>query len=198
MILGRAATEFAAMANRVRKADLAEPLEDPEPHCGRFWPRAVLAAAKVRLAKDGRELVARWAATDIVVAEDTPWSQPGWHAAALAWIPAAAGPGGAVKQVRVSEFSTALRVNAGGRACYSKSVAAAAARESPITAALTGRSAHLLPVSAVGAAPEDINAWTAAARDYGELQRQCLDMVGELGSPAASLRTACQPAGRTW
>ena len=206
VILGRAATEFDAGVNRVRKVDLAEPLGDPDPHSGRFWPRAALAAAEVPLAKDSRALVARWAAGDIAVAEDTPWSRPGWHAAALAWIAAAAGPVGEVEQVRVSEFSTVLRVNAGGRACYFKSVAAEAAREPPVTAALAGRSPHLPPVIAVDAerrfllmeafagdplaAPEDISAWAAAARSYGELQRQCLDMVGELGSLGCAVTTA--------
>jgi aminoglycoside phosphotransferase len=147
-----------------------------------------------------------WAFGDIVLAEDTPWSRPGWHAAALAWIAAAAGPVGEVEQVRVSEFSTVLRVNAGGRACYFKSVAVAAAREPPITAALADRSAHLPSVIAVDAArrfllmeafageplaaPEDTNAWTAAARAYGELQRQCLNRVGELGSLGCAVTTA--------
>jgi hypothetical protein len=40
--------------------------------------------------------VARWAAGGVAVAEDTPWSRPGWHAGALAWI-AAAGPVGDVE-----------------------------------------------------------------------------------------------------
>jgi hypothetical protein len=209
VILGRAATEFDAVANRVRKADLAEMLADPEPPFGRWWPRAALAGAEAPLAADSRALVARWAAGDLAVAEDTPWSRPGWHAAALAWIAATTGAVGDVEQVRVSEFSTVLRVDTGGRAHYFKSVAKEAAREIPVTAALAGRSAHLPAVLAVDAprrfllmeafagepldAPEDVGAWTAAAQAYGELQRQCLDAVDELRAlgcvvaPAASL-----------
>jgi ADP-ribose pyrophosphatase YjhB (NUDIX family) len=45
VILGRAVTEFDAVANRVRKVDLAETIVDPEPRFGRRWPRAVLTAA---------------------------------------------------------------------------------------------------------------------------------------------------------
>src|SRR5512147_1060700 len=203
VILGRAATGFNAAANRVRKADLAEPLADSEPHSGRWWPRAALAA-------DGRALVAGWAAGEVAVAEDTPWSRPGWHAGVLAWIAAAAGPVGEVEQVRVSEFSTVLRVDAGGRARYFKSVAEAAAREPPVTAALAGRSAHLPPVLAVDAArrfllmeafageplaaPENVGAWTAAAQAYGELQRQCLDAVGELRALGCAVATAASLA----
>src|SRR5512147_2960244 len=86
VILGRATTEFDAVARRVRKADLAEPLVDPEPRSGRWWPRAALAAAEAPLAADSRALVTRWAAGGVAVAEDTPWSQPGWHADALAWL----------------------------------------------------------------------------------------------------------------
>jgi hypothetical protein len=209
VILGRAATEFDAVTNRVGKADLAEPLVNHEPRSGRWWPRAALAAAEVLLVADSRALVRRWAAGDLTVAGDTPWSRPGWHTAALAWIVATAGPVGDVEQVRVSEFSTVLRVDAGGRTCYFKSVAEEAAREVAVTAALAGRSAHLPRVVAVDtarrfllmeafageplAAPEDVDAWTAAARAYGELQRQCLDVVDQLRAlgcavaPAASL-----------
>jgi aminoglycoside phosphotransferase len=210
VVLGRAATEFDAVANRVRKADLAEPLVDPEPSSGRWWPRAALAAAEAPLAADSRALVARWAAGDVAVAEDTPWSRPGWHAAALAWIAAVAGPVGDVEQVRVSEFSTVLRVDAGGRARYFKSVAETAAREPPVTAALAGRSAHVPPVLAVDAArrfllmeafageplaaPEDVGAWTAAAQAYGELQRQCLDAVDELHALGCAVATAASLA----
>ncbi|PSM31052.1 phosphotransferase [Haliangium sp. UPWRP_2] len=206
VILGRAATEFDAAANRVRKVDLAEPLTDPEPRLGRFWPRAALAAAAVPLTQDSRVLVTRWAAGDIRVAEDTPWSQPGWHAAAIAWITEAAGPVSAVEQVRVSEFSTVLRVEAGGRARYFKSVAEAAAHEPLVTAALARRSAHLPPVLAVDAArrfvlmeafageplaaPEDLGPWMAAARAYGELQRQCLDAVDELRALGCTVASA--------
>ncbi len=68
VILGRAATEFDAVANRVRKADLAEPLVDPEPRSGRWWPRAALAAAEAPLTADSRARVARWAAGDVAVA----------------------------------------------------------------------------------------------------------------------------------
>ncbi len=209
VILGRATTEFDAVANCVRKADLAEPLVDPEPRSGRWWPRAALVA-DAPLAADSRALVARWAAGDVAVAEDTPWRRPGWHAAALAWIAAAAGPVGDVEQVRVSEFSTVLRVEAGGRVRYFKSVAEAAAREPPVTAALAGRSAHLPPVLAVDAArrfllmdafageplaaPEDVGAWTAAAQAYGELQRQCLDAVDELRALGCAVATAASLA----
>jgi hypothetical protein len=212
MILGRVATEFDAVANRVRKVDLAEPLVDPEPRFGHWWPRAALAAAEAPLAADSRALVARWAAGDVAV--DTPWSRPGWHAAALAWIAAAAGQVGDVEPVRVSEFSTVLRVDAGGRARYFKSVAEAAAREPPVTGALASRSAHLPPVLAVDvarrfllmeafdgaplAAREDVGAWTAAGRAYGELQRQCLDDVDELcalGCAVASAASLAEPLG---
>jgi hypothetical protein len=212
VILGRAATEFDAGANRIRKADLAEALADPEPRFGRWWPRAALAADEALLAPDSRALVARWAAGHVAVAADTPWSRPGWHAAALAWIAAAAGPVGDVEQVRVSEFSTVLRVDAGGRARYFKSVAEVAAREPPITAALASRSAHLPPVLAVDvtrrfllmeaftgeplAAPEDVGAWAAVARDYGELQRQCLTAVDELralGCTAVTVASLAEP-----
>src|SRR6185295_16586538 len=148
----------------------------------------------------------RWAAGEVAVAEDTPWSRPGWHAAALSWITAAAGPVRDVEQVRVSEFSTVLRVEAGRRALYFKSVAEAAALEPPVTAALAARSAHVPPVLAVDAArrfllmeafagqplaaPEDVGAWTAAARAYGELQRQCLDAVDELCALGCAVATA--------
>ena len=196
LILGRAATGFDAAANRVRKADLAEPLADPEPRSGRWWPRAALAGPEAPLAADSRALVARWAARDVAVAVDTPWSRPGWHAAVLAWITAAAGPVGDVEQVRVSEFSTVLRIDAGGRALYFKGVAEAATHEPPVTATLASRSAHVPPVVAVDAArrfllmeafagepiaaPENVGAWAAAARAYGALQRQCFDAVDEL------------------
>ena len=212
VVLGRAATEFDPVANRVRKADLAEALVDPEPRFGRWWPRAALAAAEAPLGADSRALVARWAAGLVAVGEDTPWSRPGWHGGALAWIAAVAGPVGDVEQVRVSEFSTVLRVESGGRACYFKSVAEAAAREPTVTAALAGRSAHLPPVLAVDAARrfllmeafageplaalEDVSAWTAAARAYGELQRQCLDAKGELralGCPVATSASLVKP-----
>src|SRR6185369_15028637 len=89
---------------------------------------------------------------DVAVAENTPWSRSGWHAAALAWIGGTAGPVGDVEQVRVSEFSTVLRAVAGGRARYFKSVAEAAALEPLVTAALANHSAHLPPVLAVDAA----------------------------------------------
>jgi ADP-ribose pyrophosphatase YjhB (NUDIX family) len=210
VILGRAATEFDAAANRVRKADLAEPLVDPESRSGRWWPRAALAAAEAPLAADSHALVARWAAGDVAVAEDTPWSQPGWHAAALAWIAAAAGTVGEVEQVRVSEFSTVLRVDAGGRALYFKSVAEADAREPLVTAALARHSAHLPPVLAVDAerrfvlmeafageplaAPENLGAWTAAAQAYGELQRECLEAVDELRALGCAVATAASLA----
>ncbi len=210
VILGRAATEFDAVANRVRKADLAEPLVDLEPRSGRWWPRAALAAAEAPLAADSRALVARWASGGVAVAEDTPWSRPGWHAAALAWIAAAAGPVGDVEQVRVSEFSTVLRVDAGGRARYFKSVAEAAAREPPVTAALASRSTHLPPVLAIDAArrfllmeafageplaaPEDVGAWATAAQAYGELQRQCIDAVDELRALGCAVATAASLA----
>lgn len=210
VILGRAATEFDAVANRVSKADLAETLVDAEPRSGSWWTRAALAAAEAPLAADSRALVARWAAGLVAVAPDTPWSRPGWHAAALAWIAAAAGPVGDVEQLRVSEFSTVLRVDAGGRVLYFKSVAEAAAIEPPATAALAGRSAHLPPVLAVDAArrlllmeafageplaaPEDIGAWTAAAQAYGELQRQCLDAVDELRALGCAVATAASLA----
>jgi len=210
VILGRVATEFDAVANRVRKADLAEPLVDPEPRSGRWWPRAALAADEAPLAPDSRALVARWAAGDVAVAEDTGWSRPGWHAAALAWIAAAVGPVDDVEQVRVSEFSTVLRVDAGGRVLYFKSVAEAAALEPPVTAALARRSAHLPPVLAVDAArrfllmeafageplaaPEDVGAWVGAAQAYGELQRQCLDAVDELRALGCAVATAANLA----
>ena len=210
VILGRVATEFDTLANRVRKADLAETLVDPEPRAGRWWPRAALAAAGAPLAADSRALVAHWAAGLVAVAEDTPWSRPGWHAGALGWIAAAAGPVGDVEQVRVSEFSTVLRVDAGGRVRYFKSVAEAAALEPPVTAALAGRSAHLPPVLAVDvarrfllmeafageplAAPEDVGAWRAAAQAYGELQRQCLDAVDELRALGCAVATAASVA----
>jgi hypothetical protein len=196
MILGRVATAFDAVAGCVRKADLAELLADSEPRDGRWWPRAALAAAEATLAADSRALVARWTAGEIAITEDTPWSRPGWHAAALAWIAEAAGPIGDVEQVRVSEFSTVLRVLAGGTVRYFKCVAEAAVREPLITAALAGRSAHVPPVLAVDAArrfllmeafhgaplaaPEDCGAWIAAAQAYGELQRECLPAVEEL------------------
>lgn len=134
------------------------------------------------------------------------------HGAALAWIAAAAGPVGEVEQVRVSEFSTVLRVVAGGRARYFKSVAAAAAHEPAVTAALAARSAFVPPVLAVDAprrfllmdafpgaplaAPEDTGAWEAAARAYGALQRRCLDAVDELralGCPAATAAALAEP-----
>jgi hypothetical protein len=108
--------------------------------------------------------------------------------------------------VRVSEFSTVLRVDAGGRVRYVKSVAEEAAREPPVTAALARRSAHLPPVLAVDAtrrfllmeafagaplaAPEDLDAWTAAAQAYGELQRECLDAVDELRALGCAVATA--------
>lgn len=210
VILGRVATAFDTVANCVRKADLAEPLADPEPRHGRWWSRAALRAAEATLAADSRALVARWAAGYVAVAEDTPWSRPGWHAAALAWIAGAAGPVDEVEQVRVSEFSTVLRVVAGGRARYFKSVAEAAAREPLITAALAGRSAHLPPVLAVDAtrgfllmeafdgaplaAPEDLDAWTTAAQAYGELQRGCLDAIAELRALGCAVVTAASLA----
>lgn len=210
VILGRAATEFDPVANRVHKADLAEPLVDPEERFGRWWPRASLTAADAPLAGDSRALVTRWATGDVALAEDTPWSRPGWHATALAWIAAAAGPVGGVEQVRVSEFSTVLRVEAAGRALYFKSVAEAAALEPPVTAALARRSAHLPPVLAVDAArrfllmeafagqpltaPEDVATWVAAAQAYGDLQRQCLDAVDELRGLGCAIATAASLA----
>jgi hypothetical protein len=210
VILGGVATEFDAVANRVRKAELAAPLGPSKPRSGRFWPRAALAAAQVPLAADSRALVARWVAGDLAVAGDPPWSRPGWHAIALTWIANVAGPVGQVEQVRVSEFSTVLRVEAGGRACYFKSVAEAAAREPLFTAALRRRSAHLPPVLAVDAArrfllmeafageplaaPEDVDAWMAAAQAYGELQRQCLGAVDELRALGCAVVTAASLA----
>ncbi|HET9619873.1 MAG TPA: phosphotransferase [Kofleriaceae bacterium] len=196
VILGRASTEHDPAANRVRKADLAEPLAEPDPSAGRWWSRAQLAAGEAGLADDSAALVRRWAAGEVGVADDTPWSRHGWHAAALDWIASAAGPIGEVEQVRVSEFSTVLRVEAGGKPRYFKSVAKVAALEPAVTAALARRSAHLPPVIAVDparrfilmeafageplAAPEDIATWCAAARAFGELQRECLDAVDEL------------------
>jgi hypothetical protein len=119
---------------------------------------------------------------------------------------------GEVEQVRVSEFSTVLRVVAGGRVRYFKSVAEAAAREPVVTAALASRSAHVPPVVAVDAArrfllteafdgaplaaPEDVGAWTAAAQTYGELQRECLGAVEELrglGCAVVSARSLAEP-----
>lgn len=210
VILGRVATEFDAVANCVRKADLAEPLADSEPRSGRWWPRSALAAAEATLAADSSALVARWAAGDVAVAENTPWSRSGWHAAALAWIGGTAGPVGDVEQVRVSEFSTVLRAVAGGRARYFKSVAEAAALEPLVTAALANHSAHLPPVLAVDAArrfllmeafdgaplaaPEDLGTWTAAAQAYGELQRECLDAVEELRVLGCAVVTAASLA----
>lgn len=61
VILGCVATEFDAVTNRVRKAELAAPLGDSEPRSGRLWPRASLAAVRVLLATGSRAMVARWA-----------------------------------------------------------------------------------------------------------------------------------------
>jgi hypothetical protein len=91
VILGRVATEFDAAASCVRKVDLAEPLVDPEPRSGRWWSRSAFAAAEATLAADSSALVARWAAGDVAVLADTPWSRSGWYAAALAWIGGAVG-----------------------------------------------------------------------------------------------------------
>ena len=65
----------------LNRPHLAE-LVDPEPRSGRWWPRAALDAAEAPLAADSRSLVARWAAGEVAIAEDTPWSRHGWHAAA--------------------------------------------------------------------------------------------------------------------
>lgn len=187
-------------------AELAAPLSDSASRSGRFWPRAALAAAQMLLAADSRVLVARWVAGDLAVAGDPPWSRPGWHAVALAWTVNGAGPVGQVEQVRVSEFSTALRIEAGRRASYFKSVAKAAAREPLFIAALARRLAHLPPVLAVSAlrrflllaafageplaAPEDVDVWMAAAQAYGELQRQCLGAGDELRALGCAVATA--------
>lgn len=205
-ILGRVATEFDAVANRVRVADLGEPLVDSEPRSGRWWPRAALAVAGALLAPDSRALVMRWASGAVAVAGNTPWSRPGWHASATAWIANVAGQADDVQQVRVSESSTVWRLNVGGRDCYFKSVGEAAAREPPVAAALASRSAHVPPVLAVDvrrrfllteafageplAAPEDVDAWSMAAQAYGELQRQCLDAIDELRALGCAVVTA--------
>lgn len=210
-VLGRLATEFDAVAGRVHKADLAEPLVEPDPRAGRWWSRAALAAGEVPLAVGSQAQVARWAAGALAIAGDTPWSRTGWLAGALAWIEEAAGPVGEVAQVRVSEFSTVLRVVAGGRVRYFKCVADAAAREPPVTAALAGRSAHLPPVLAVDAArrfllmeafdgaplaaPEDLRAWTTAAQAYGALQRDWLDALEPLRALGCAAVTAGSLAG---
>lgn len=209
LVLGSVATEHDAGANRVRQVVLALS-GDGEPDAGRFWSRAALAAAPLR--DDSRALVARWVAGEITVADDSPWSRPGWHAAALAWVAAAAGPVGAVEQLRVSQSSTVLRVVAGGRARIFKAVAEAAAHEPPVAALLARRSAYVPAVLAVDAArgfllmddfagaplaaPEDVAMWAAAAYAYGELQRHCLDAVDELralGCAAASAASLAEP-----
>ncbi|MFL5300634.1 MAG: aminoglycoside phosphotransferase family protein [Anaeromyxobacteraceae bacterium] len=192
-ILGTVASDFDDAANRVYKAYLAEALTDT-PAPGRWWPRPALAAGEAPLGEDAQPLVARWV-TKTLSAGDTAWSRPGWLAEALAWVSAHAGAVSDVEQVRVSEFSTVIRVVAGGRVRYFKAVAPPAAREPAVTAALARRTAHVPPVLAVdgargfllmeGFAGEplatgDVAVWADVAAALGELQRECIDAVGEL------------------
>ncbi|MFL5302077.1 MAG: hypothetical protein ACJ79R_17210, partial [Anaeromyxobacteraceae bacterium] len=149
-VLGTVASEFDAGANCMRKAYLAEALTDT-PAAGRWWSRPALAAGDAPLCEDAQPLVARWV-TRTLSAGDTAWSRPGWLAGALAWVSAHAGAVSDVEQVRVSEFSTVIRVVAGGRVRYFKAVAPPGAREVAVTAALARRTAHVPPVLAVDGA----------------------------------------------
>ncbi|HET9596389.1 MAG TPA: phosphotransferase [Anaeromyxobacteraceae bacterium] len=192
-ILGTVASDYDETANRVRKAYLAEALTETA-GAGRWWPRAAVAAGEAPLRDEAHSLVERWV-TGSLGAADAVWSRPGWLAEALAWVATKAGQIIDVEQVRVSEFSTVVRIVAGDRLCYFKAVAPAAAREPPVTAALARRTPHVPPVLAADAArrfllleafageplaTDDVAVWTGVARDLGELQRDCIDAVGEL------------------
>jgi len=192
-IRGAVATEFDVAANRVRKAWLAEALMDTAA-AGRWWSRPAVAAGEVQLCGDVKALVARWV-TRSLSAGGTAWSRPGWLAEATAWVSAHAGPVSDVEQVRVSEFSTVVRMVAADRVRYFKAVAPAAALEPPATAALARRTAHVPPVLAVDRARRfllseafegkplatgDVAVWTDVARALGELQRDCIGAVSEL------------------
>jgi Ser/Thr protein kinase RdoA (MazF antagonist) len=203
-ILGTVASDFDEAANRVRKAYLAEALTEPlasrgswrqvEIAAGRWWPRDVVATRVVPLCNEVETLVRRWA-TRSLSTSDTVWSRPGWLAEALAWVCAHAGPVTAVEKVRVSEFSTVIRVVAGGRMLYFKAVAPAAAREPAVTAAIARRTARVPSVLAVDEAQlfllmeessgqplatDDVGVWASVARALAELQRQCIGAVAEL------------------
>lgn len=208
-ILGTVASDFDEAANRVRKAYLAEALADTLA-AGRWWPRTAVAAGDAPLSQEAQALVARWV-TRSLSAGDTAWSRPGWLAEALAWAAAHVGPVSDVEQVRVSEFSTVVRIVAGGRVRYFKAVAPSAACEPPVTAALARRTAHVPPVLAVDGtrrfllmesfageplATGEVTVWAAVARALGELQRECIDGVSELralGCEVAPATTLVEP-----
>jgi len=202
-ILGAIESELDEAANRVRRVYLAEALTAIVAE-GRFWPRAAIAAGDVGLAGEARDLLPRWARNDLV-AGDTAWSRPGWLAEALAWAATHTGPIVEAEQVRVSEFSTVIRVGTRGGVRYLKAVAPAAAREPAVTAALARRTSCVPAVLAVDAprrlllmegfdgeplASGDIAVWAAVARTLGEMQRDGIAAVPELRALGCEVATA--------
>lgn len=208
-ILGAVASDFDEAAKRVRKTYLAEPLAEMGA-AGAWYPRGAIAAGEVPVAGEVAPLVDRWL-TRRLGAGDMPWNRPGWLAEALAWVSAHVGPLGDAIQVRVSEFSTVVRIVAGGVVRYLKAVAPQAAREPPVTAALAQRTSHVPAVLAVEAsrrlllmeafdgeplASDDLAIWATVARTLGELQRDCIEAVPELqalGCPVATTVSLVEP-----
>ncbi len=137
-----------------------------------------------------------------------PWEHRGWLDHAVAWSQSALARYGAgtiedVTQVRAWEFSSVLRLTAGGRPYFLKAVPAGRAREMRMTRRIAERWPHLVaPVIATdldrawmlmagveGPALEDVQdlrRWEAAARAYAELQIGWIDHGTELLALGAS------------
>lgn len=200
-ILGTVATDFDEATNCMRKTYLAEALTDMS-GAGRWWPRTALAAGAATPSAEARAPITGWV-TRSLDAGDTAWSRSGWLAQAMAWVSAHAGPVADVEQVRMSEFSTVIRIVAGGCTRYFKAVAPTAAREPSVTAVVARHTEHVPRVVAVDGgfllmdafagqplASKDIAVWAAVARALVDLQQDCIDAVAELRTRGCEVITA--------